>query len=68
MAGLSTYPETAAQVVQPLLAFLAAAVFDAKGRTDPLGRDTDSRQPGGDHVAKAWFLRLLAHALTTVRH
>jgi len=67
MAGLSTYPETAAQCVQGLGPALAAAVFDAKGRTDSLGRDSDSRQPGGHYVAQAALGRLFADASATMR-
>jgi hypothetical protein len=67
MARVSTDPDAAAQVVQLLLSFLASAVFDAKGRTDSLGRDSDSRQAGGHHVAQAALGRLFADASATMR-
>jgi len=68
MARVSTDADAAAQVVELLLAFLTAAVFYTESRTDPLGRNADSRQASGHPVAKAGFCRLFADALATVRH
>jgi hypothetical protein len=53
MAGLSTNPKAAAQVVQLLLALLAPAVFHTEGGTNALGRDADSRQASGDNISKS---------------
>jgi hypothetical protein len=65
MARVSTDPDAAAQCVKGLGPALASAVLNAKSPAYTLGRNADSRQASGHHVAQSGTQPLFERADTT---